>query len=326
MIGLVRTVLGDVAPEHLGVTYLHEHLIIDSPLIADTMPHIYLPDPDEAASEMTLCRSAGVGTMVDTMPAGSGRGAERLAEASRRSGVRIVASTGLHTAKYYEDVRWTHTEDVETIAERFVADVEVGIDRHDYMGENVERTDVRAGIIKAATFHVPDPRRDQRVFEAVAIAARKTGAPVITHCEEGRGAADQIELLREMDVPLDRVVLSHTDKVDDPQYHRELLASGVNLEYDQALRQSSETVGTTTKLLAAMIDEGFLDQLMLGTDGARRTLWSALGGAPGLAWLASGFRRAMSDAGVTDEEQHGLFVRNPRRFLAFRKNEPSVVV
>src|ERR687891_2924146 len=29
--GFVRTVLGDVEPDALGVTYAHEHLIVDSP-------------------------------------------------------------------------------------------------------------------------------------------------------------------------------------------------------------------------------------------------------------------------------------------------------
>jgi predicted metal-dependent phosphotriesterase family hydrolase len=326
MNGQVRTVLGDVAPEDLGVTYLHEHLIIDSPLIADTMAHIHLPDPDEAVSEMRLCSSAGVSAMVDTMPAGSGRGVERLAEASRRSGMHIIASTGLHTAKYYDTVLWAKTEDADGLAARFIADIEIGIDRLDYLGAGVDRTDMRAGIIKAATFHEPDPRRDRRVFEAAAIAARQTGAPVLTHCEAGVGGLEQIELLSEFGVPLHRVVLSHTDKVDDLDYHKALLESGVNLEYDQALRHSGEAVGVTANLLASMIEEGFLAQLMLGTDGARRTLWSALGGTPGLSWLASGFRLAMSEAGVTDDDQRALFVRNPRRFLAFRNKGPSVVV
>jgi predicted metal-dependent phosphotriesterase family hydrolase len=326
MNGQVRTVLGDVAPEDLGVTYLHEHLIIDSPLIADTMAHIHLPDPDEAVSEMRLCLSAGVSTMVDTMPAGSGRGVVRLAEASRRSGMHIIASTGLHTAKYYDTVLWAKTEDADGLAARFIADIEIGIDRLDYLGAGVDRTDMRAGIIKAATFHEPDPRRDRRVFEAAAIAARQTGAPVLTHCEAGVGGLEQIELLSEFGVPLHRVVLSHTDKVDDLDYHKALLESGVNLEYDQALRHSGEAVGVTANLLASMIEEGFLAQLMLGTDGARRTLWSALGGTPGLSWLASGFRLAMSEAGVTDDDQRALFVRNPRRFLAFRNKGPSVVV
>jgi phosphotriesterase-related protein len=326
MTKFVRTVLGDVSPDRLGVTYVHEHLIIDSPLVRETMPHIHLPSAEDAADELGLCRDAGVGTVVDTMPAGSGRSVERLVEASRRSGVHIVASTGMHTQKYYDDVAWANTEDAEHLASRFIADLQIGIDRHDYLGSSVHRTEHRAGIIKAATSAEPNPQRDRRVFEAAAIASRRTGAPMLTHCEAGLGAAHQIELLESLEVPLERVVISHTDKVDDPIYHRDLLETGVHLEYDQALRQSDTDDNTTAMLLRSMIDRGFLAQLMVGTDGARRTLWSSLGGRPGLSWLASGFRSTMRRHGIGDAHQHVLFVENPRRFLAFTPPEESLVV
>ena len=324
MTEFVRTVLGDVPPDQLGVTYLHEHLIIDSPLIAKTMSHIHLPHTDEAVQELDLCSRAGVGAAVDAMPAGSGRVVERLAEVSRRSGLHIVASTGLHTAKYYESVQWANTEGAEELAERFIADVREGVDRNDYLGASVERTGHRAGVIKVATSKEPDPHRDRRLFEAAAIASKRTGAPILTHCEEGRGALRQVELLDTFGVSLDRVVMSHTDKVRDHQYHRDLLETGVHLEYDQALRQGEAAVSGTAGLLRAMIDEGYLGQLMLGTDGARRTLWSSLGGSPGLAWLASGFRDVMRSVGIVEAEQYELFVENPKRFLTFAASEVSV--
>lgn len=326
MTEFVRTVLGDVAPGQLGVTYLHEHLIIDSSLVAETMPHIHLPHTDDAVEELDLCRSAGVGAVVDAMPAGSGRAIVRLAEVSRRTGLHIVASTGLHTPKYYETVQWANTEDAGELAERFVADVQEGIDRHDYLGALIERTNHRAGVIKVATSRESDLHRDHRLFEAAAVASKRTGAPILTHCEEGLGALRQVELLDTFGVSLNRVVMSHTDKVQDRGYHRDLLETGVRLEYDQALRQGQASLSGTASLLRAMIDDGYLGQLMLGTDGARRTLWSSLGGHPGLAWLASGFREIMRATGIVDAQQHELFVENPKRFLAFDAAEDSAVV
>ncbi len=321
MTGLVRTILGDVPSGDLGTTYMHEHVIIRSRLVAETMPHISLPSVGDAVAELALCRNAGVNTIVDAMPAGSGRDIHRLAEVSRRSGIHIVATTGLHTAKYYGTVAWESTDSVDQLAERFIADVQDGIDRHDHLSGEVDRSGHRAGIIKVATAHMPDEARDGRVFEAAAIAAAATGAPILTHCEAGLGAPNQIEALLALDVPLERVVISHTDKITDLGYHRDLLASGVNLEYDQALRQSESDGGVTAHLLANMIEEGFLSQLMLGTDGARRTLWQSLGGGPGLAWLASGFRLTMAASGIGESEQTELFVANPARFLQMDSGE-----
>jgi phosphotriesterase-related protein len=96
-----------------------------------------------------------------------------------------------------------------------------------------------------------------------------------------------------------------------------LLSSGVNLEYDQALRQDPEVERGTAWLLAQMISEGYEDQLMLGTDGARRSLWRSLGGGPGLAWLNTGFIDVLARGGIDEATRRKLFVDNPARLLSF---------
>lgn len=131
---------------------------------------------------------------------------------------------------------------------------------------------------------------------------------------------EQVEFMVKIGVPLQRVVVSHTDKVSDTGYHTALLESGVNLEFDQALRQGENALGGTASLLASQIERGFLDQLMLGTDGARRSLWTAYGGAPGLAWMAGEYRSVLEAAGIGSEAQHTLFVTNPAEFLTMTDN------
>lgn len=308
----VRTVLGDVAPGDLGATYMHEHLIIDHPLVVDRFPHISLPSVEEAVGEVARCVAAGVAAMVDTMPCAAGRNAVKLAEVSRRTGMAVITVTGLHTARYYAAAPWAGELPAETLAELFVADIEEGIDRFDYTGPVVDRTGYRAGVVKAATTGERPTAAEARLLEAVAMVHHRTGCPVLTHCEEGKGAPAQIETLAGHGVDPGRVVLSHTDKIRDPVYHRDLLASGVNLEYDQALRQDPAEDRGTLELLEKMAEEGYLSQLMVGTDGARRSLWAELGGAPGLAELV---RRI--EAAFDRETTGALLVDNPARFLAF---------
>jgi predicted metal-dependent phosphotriesterase family hydrolase len=293
--GRVRTVLGDVDPGGLGITYGHEHLILDSPVVAERFPHIHLPSVDEAVVEVMTCREVGVRTMVDAMPEG-GRDLEKLREVSLATGIGIVAATGLHTDRYYPHLDWTRSEPADRLARRFIADVRNG-----------------CGVIKAATDERGIDARAHRVFEAVAVAHAETGAPIITHCENGLGGPEQVELLVSLGVSPRRVALSHTDKVADRGYHRSLLETGVYLEYDQALREAEPTAG----LVAAMIGAGFRDQLLLGTDGARRSLWATLGGSPGLAYLATGFTEVLDRHGVGPDDRHALFVDNPARWLTF---------
>lgn len=317
-----RTVLGDVPAEDLGLTYAHEHLIVDSALVAERFPHIHLPSVEEAVAEVRTCAQAGVGAMVDVMPAGAGGDVGRLAAVSRATGVHVVAATGVHTARYYEEGVWALTAPPEALAARFRADLEEGAafeggDR-DHEGEpEAEGGRPRAGVVKVATLGERPDDAERRAFEAAVQVQRELGVPVLTHCEGGRGGVAQVEFLRDLGARLDRVVLSHTDKVPDRSYHRELLASGVNLVYDQALRQPPEERRGTAWLVAEMLSEGFGDRILLGTDGARRSLWRTLGGSPGLAWLAEGFAPVLDAWGVDEAARRRLFVDNPARVLAF---------
>jgi len=309
-VSTVRTVLGDIDPGDLGATYLHEHLIIDHPLVEDRFPHIFLPSAEDATREVRRCREAGVGAMVDAMPCASGRNVSKLAEVSRATGVHVIASTGLHTAKYYAAAPWAFSLSPVALADLFTADIEVGIDRFDYTGPVVDRTPHRAGIVKVATIGDSPSDAERRLFEAAAITHQRTGAPVLTHCEEGRGAVAQVELLAASGVDPSRVVISHTDKVRDLAYHRDLLATGVNVEYDQVLRQTEDT--WTLDLIETMASEGRLSQIMAGTDGARRTLWTELGGGPGLAYLIEALQSRLGP-----EVCRAVLVDNPARLLAF---------
>src|SRR5918995_3780297 len=151
MSGVIRTLGGDLPAVLAGPTYAHEHLIIDSPLVAKSMPHIHLHSVDEAVAEVETCIVAGVRTMVDAMPAAAGRDPERLSQVSVFTGMRVVAATGLHTERYYDDVPWTREETSEELAARFIADIEEGIDQNDYRGETVDRTSIRAGVVKVGT-------------------------------------------------------------------------------------------------------------------------------------------------------------------------------
>ncbi len=315
---VVRTVLGDVDPSSLGATLVHEHLILDNALIARDYPHIHLPSVEDAVREVSSCAEVGVGCMVDAMPAAGGRHPDRLAAISESTGVAIVATTGLHTPKYYLHHPWAIDADPEALADLFAADVEVGIDRFDYTGPIVERTDHRAGIIKVATDAEGLTARAGRVLEGAVEASRRTGAPILTHCEDGAGGMDQVEAFHLLGCPLDRVVLSHTDKVDDVGYHRDLFATGVNLEYDQALRRPLDATNRTAQLVAEAVGNGHASQLMIGTDGARRTLWASLGGTPGLAWMRTGFLDALGSLGVPDRDIETIFEVNPQRFLTLR--------
>ena len=128
---LVRTVLGDIHPSEMGVTYAHEHLVIDGGRPVEMEPEFDLGDVDAMATEVSAAVDAGLGTVIDAMPCDAGRNALKLAQLSRSTGVHVVAPTGLHHDRYYGPAHWSHRVSVDDLADLFTTDIEDGIDAND---------------------------------------------------------------------------------------------------------------------------------------------------------------------------------------------------
>ena len=255
---LVRTVLGDIDPSELGVTYAHEHLVIDGGRPVELEPDFLLADVERMATEVREAAALGLRSVIDAMPADAGRNATKLAELSRQTGVNIVAPTGLHHERYYGPAHWSLRIGVEELAGLFTADVEEGIDANDYSGPVVWPDRHPGGVVKVAgSSGGLSPRGCPCLCRGGPSPSAPTGVPILTHC--GRGTARSTgPPTEDLGVPATRVTLSHVDKVVDRGYHRELLATGASAEYDQAFRWGDRENGTLT-LLEAMIGDGFAD-------------------------------------------------------------------
>jgi len=180
----------------------------------------------------------------------------------------------------------------------------------------VERTDIRAGVIKIGGSGAFPTDRDARVFEAAARAQVSTGVPILTHTEGGHFGIEQVGVLVSHGADPAHIVLSHVDKVVDRTYHRELAATGARVEFDQAFRWRGGPNGTL-QLIEWMVEDGLTGHITLGLDAARQGYWAAYGGSPGLAYLVDGLARAMSERGIDEATQHAFYVANPAAAFAF---------
>lgn len=313
MVSFIRTVLGDIAPEQLGVCYAHEHIIIDPGYLTEKFPDFRLNSVELAAAELARFKADGGNAMIDSMPTG-GRNAAKLAEVSRRAKVHIVCPTGLHLRKYYPVGHWGSRLSVEELAEVFIGEINEGIDANDLSGPVLKRLPHRAGLIKIASGLDRIDDRERRIFEAAATSHRRTGCPILTHTEQGTAALEQVELLRASGVDLAHVTLSHTDRKPDVAYHRDILQSGVRVEFDRAFRW---TEGNPTLDLLVALAPDFPDQLMLGMDAARRSYWKQYGGKPGMSFLLTDFRPQLRKAGLTEKLLKKIFVSTPASAYQF---------
>ena len=205
----VRTVLGDIAPKEMGLTYSHEHIIIEESYPTKQNPLFLLNDVDKVSEELQRFYGLGGRTMVDTMPINCGRNVLKLAEVARRTGVQIIAPTGIHLEIYYPPNHWRYHYSEDQITQLIIDDIRLGVDRHDYGGPIVERTEYKAGMIKLATGDEPISPHQEKIFRAVVNAHRATGAPILTHTNYGRHALAQAQLFDRLGADLNHVVLSH---------------------------------------------------------------------------------------------------------------------
>lgn len=311
----VRTVLGDIAPGQMGLTYSHEHIVIEEGFSTFSNPDFILNDVSRIATELNAFYEYGGRTVVDTMPAASGRNILKLAELSRRSNVHIIAPTGIHLEKYYPPNHWRYHLSVDELTELFVKDITEGIDQYDYNSPIVKRTAHKAGIIKLATGDEAITAHQHKIFEAVTNAHLQTGVPILTHTNSGLQAMEQVELFKKLNADISHVVLSHTDKRKDLSFHRDLMQTGVYVEYDSHFRWKNKDDNWTYFLLEKLLPD-FSNQIVIGMDMARNIYWKSYGGKPGLIYLLTEFKNELSRRGLADYFEK-LFFLNPQMLFTF---------
>ncbi|WNR42804.1 phosphotriesterase family protein [Paenibacillus roseipurpureus] len=314
----VRTVLGDIPLDQLGIVYAHEHLIIQGGLGVMKNKDLQLNRVDAAVSEVKDCMQYGARTFVDYMPLDSGRNPEALVEIARQTGAHIIAVTGFHKPMYYDDLHWIYHYSVDQIAELLIAECTIGMDRHSYNGPIVDRLSARAGLLKGASDYNVIAPVSKKLLEAAAIAHLATGVPIATHTEHGTCSLEQIRLLESYGVDPSNVIICHMDRNPDLYLHKELAATGCYLEYDNASRIKYHPDSYSSKLIRGMLEAGHEKQLLLGTDFALRSYWKSYGGGPGMAHLLASFVPRLKAEGVSDEHLDGMLRHNPAEAYAIR--------
>jgi 5-phospho-D-xylono-1,4-lactonase len=311
----VRTVLEDIQPDKMGLTYSHEHVVIEEGFSTLVNPDFILNDTERISTELKEFYQYGGRTLVDTMPAACGRNILKLVEVSRNSKVNIIAPTGIHLEIYYPPNHWRYHLSVQEMTELFIKDITEGIDEYDYNCPVVKRTIHKAGIIKLATGDEKITVHQYKIFEAVVNAHLETGVPILTHTNSGKLAMEQVELFLKLGANINHVVLSHVDKRKDLSYHKDLMQTGVYVEYDSHFRWKTKDDNWTYTLLESLLPS-YADRIVMGMDLARNTYWKSYGGAPGLIFLLTTFRQELEARGLGFFFEK-LFFTNPQKLYTF---------
>lgn len=341
--GSIRTVLGPIAPEALGVTLPHEHILstlevyleeprdeaearlLDEPLTATNLAAVraapyrnrqntLFDDEDLATRELILFRDAGGATVVDQTLPDIGRDLAGLARLARRTGLHIVAGCGYYLEETHSPAVAERT--VEELAERLVAELTA----------DASTGGIPCGVLGEIGLTSPMTAAERKVLRAVAIAQRETGAPVSIHTQAPDAQGIQaLDVLEAGGVDPGRVAIAHIDSDIDPAYQTAIAARGAFVEYDffgwgEVAATSEYFVHSDRERVAgvaALLEAGFRDQVLLSQDVVTRLQLTEYGGS-GYARIARDLPPLFAEHGIDGDELRRLMTANPARWLTWR--------
>lgn len=313
----ILTARGLVSESELGPTNTHIHLIAMPPAWLyktpsfSNDPDYILSDVDKAVEELRLFYRSGGTAAVDATCKDYGRNPKAMKEITERvTEVKLIMVTGFNRGIYLDE--WYYTTSEDKIAELFANEVEAGI----------EGTPLRAGLIKVGADYMRILPIEAKCMRAAAAAHLSTGAPIVIHTTLGTAAPEVLEQLEKCGVDPGSMIFYHADRNLDPYYWEEVLSRGAYIVLDQVGKVKYAPEIARARFIIDIIRRGYENQVMLGTDIARRSEMKSYGGGPGLDYLLCKFipylRKVFEREGVEARTAEKLIVDNPRRALRLR--------
>ena len=338
----VQTVLGPVSADELGITLMHEHLLVDAtpwfqepeeaskrhlahrPVSIDMLgalrndpflcwDNCQLLDERVAVEEVSAFRWAGGKTIVDPTCRGIGRDPKALKRISRRTGLHIVMGAGY----YLEPSHPMHVKDmsVEDVADEAERDVREGLD------------DVKAGIIGEIGISKDFTPEEEKVLRGASRAQARTGVPLEVHLPGWERHAHRVlDAVAEEGGDLSRTVLCHMNPSgEDFEYQSTLAERGAWLEYDMVgmdfyyadQEAQSPSDEENARAILRLKEAGLLDHIVLSQDVFVKIQLVRYGGT-GYAHILEHFVPRLVRHGFTSKEIQRLLVENPKNVFSGR--------
>ena len=345
----IKTVTGVIDRKGLGITATHEHVLLDLTAFYQALPvsgiddpstqkvemwnlgilsrdcyalkdNLLLADEDVAADELMFFKNAGGNTIVDASLLGIGRNPKALRRIAEKTGLNIIMGTGFYVGE-------THPKALDSMTDEAIGDLMVG--------ELTEGVDgICAGYIGEIGISEIFDDKERRVLRAAAIAHKKTGAAINVHINpwttNGIEAAD---ILLSAGVAPDKICISHVDVENREDYIYALLQKGVYVEFDNFgkeyyIRREVRNSGyglfvhdtERVALLKKLIDDGFVNQLLLACDVCLKNLLHKYGGW-GYDHVLSNIVPMMEDEGITQKQILTMLQKNPADWLCGREQQ-----
>ena len=333
------TVLGPVPVDRLGVTLMHEHILLDAskkfrspcgcadiafaerPVSQEifgqlrlnpvgNLDNCRLLDPEIAIDELLKYQELGGQSVVDMTNVGIGRDPPALQRIARRTGLNIVMGCGFYLESSHPD--YVRDASVEDLAEKILFDV----------GALDDRPRVIAGIIGEIGISPDFTPQEEKCLRAAARAAARSRVPLSIHLPGWQRRGEHVlDIVEAEGADLAHTILCHMNPshVDEAYQHR-LARRGCFLEYDMIgvdfyfgeKNEHSPSDEENAVAIKRLVDAGFIERILLSQDVFLKMMLTRYGGY-GYGHILRSFVPRLRLHGVSDAQLETLMIENPAR-------------
>jgi len=293
----------------LGLILPHEHLFTD--LRGPNVLGYAQADSESVVNTMLPllndAENAGVTALVECSTMGVGRNIEILRHLAENTRIHIVAPTGIYkeafTPEEYLD------SSVEDLVRLWVKE----------LTQSIESSDSKAGFIKIAVSDEGPTRLEERNIRAAARASIATDACIASHTIGGKAALDELAILNDEGLNLEKFIWVHADSEPDLDYHREVMKMGAYVEFDFIGQPASDPLEHVHRV-RTLINENKADRILLSHDAGwyqpGQPEGYPEGGIRGYTYISEEFLPLLIINGVDDQMVNLLTEENPKRAFA----------
>lgn len=297
---MITTVKGKV--KRLGKTYIHEHIKLDlSGHKKD--PDTNYNDTNEVMLELKELRKKGIDSIVEVTNRGMGRDVLIMVELAERTGLNIIASTGFYKEPFLPQYFYQLSD--KELTNMLIKDIEEGMDE----------THIKAHVLgEVGTSHNRITDTERRLFYIIGNVHLNTGRPIFTHTTLGTMALEQIQILEERNVDLEKVLIGHMDLNYNMEYHLRVADKGCYLGFDTIGKINYQPDENRIQLIKELVARGHENQIVLSLDLTRKSHLKKYKGI-GYSYIVDKFIPLLIESGIKEETISKFLVDNPNRLL-----------
>jgi phosphotriesterase-related protein len=305
--GMVMTVNGAISPTAMGLSLIHEHILVD--FIGADKIHAGRWQHDEVISValpyLQQLKKLGGQTFIECTPAYLGRDPLLLKKLADASGLHILTNTGYYGAgnnKYLPAHAFTET--AGQLAQRWIREWEEGIGG----------TGIKPGFIKIGVNEGPLSGLHRKLVRAAAKTHLMTGLKIASHTGQAVAAWQQLRLLEEEGVSPQAFIWVHAQGEQDQAQLVKAAQKGAWISLDGL---SDDNLDTYLQKLKDLKAAHILNKVLLSHDAGWYRPEEAKGGDyRGYTTLLAKLLPRLKQAQFSEAEIRQLLITNPAQAFA----------